>query len=301
MNTIQRGYILAAIAYGLWGVLPIYWKLMEPASSGEVLAHRMIWSLAVCAVLVPFLGQRQQFLKVVCDKSALLRLALSGFMVGLNWLTYVWGVQNNYIIETSLGYFMCPLFTVGFGILILGECLGWRGWFAILMALIGVAWPLISLGYLPWIALVLAGTFSVYSLVRKTVRAESLVGLSIETCFMFIPAFCYLIYLYSQGQMVFFHHDWKIDCLLIGAGAMTSLPLLLFASAARVLPLSSIGLMQYIAPLLQLTCGVVIYSEPFTDSHQWTFGWIWLALMLYSWEVVSKRNESKRLQNFTTS
>lgn len=290
-SSIQRGYILAAIAYGLWGVLPIYWKLMDPASSGEVLAHRMIWSLVVCAVLVPLLGQKQQFLRVTRDKSALLRLAISGFMVGLNWLTYIWGVQNNYIIETSLGYFLCPLFTVAFGILLLGERLGWRGWLAILMALVAVVWPLISLGYFPWIALVLAATFSIYSLVRKTVRAESLVGLSIETCFMFLPAFGYLIYLCLEGQMVFMHHDWRIDGLLIGAGVMTSLPLLLFASAARVLPLSSIGLMQYIAPLLQLTCGVVIYAEPFTDSHQWTFGWIWLALMLYSWEVIGKRHD----------
>lgn len=292
VSELRRGYLLAAAAYGLWGILPIYWKLMSPTSSLEVLAHRMVWSLAVCAILVPFLGQQRQFVRVTRDKSALMRLALSGFMVGLNWLTYIWGVQNNYIIETSLGYFLCPLFTVGFAILLLGERLGWRGWSAIFLALCGVLGPLLSLGYLPWIAIVLATTFSIYSLVRKTVRAESLVGLSIETSFMFIPAFSYLLYLHCQGQLVFLNHHWQIDFLLIGAGVMTSLPLLLFASAARVLPLSSIGLMQYIAPLLQLTCGVVIYAEPFTESHQWTFAWIWLALMMYSWEVISKRGSS---------
>ncbi len=293
MTRMQKAYLLAAAAYGLWGVLPIYWKLMGPASSTEVLAHRMVWSLAICYLLVPLMGQGPQLSRVVQDRSALLRLAVSGSLVGLNWLTYIWAVQNKYIIETSLGYFLCPLFTVAFGIIILGERLGWRGWTAIFLASCGVFWPLFKLGYFPWIALTLASTFSIYSLVRKTVRAQSLVGLSVETSFMFLPAVSYLVWLASQDQLVFLNFHWHIDLLLIGAGLMTSLPLLLFASAAKILPLSSIGLMQYIAPLLQLSCGVFIYSEPFTQSHQWTFGWIWFALMFYSWEVT--RNEKNRI------
>tara|TARA_Y100000589_G_scaffold246116_1_gene233854 strand:- start:1915 stop:2808 length:894 start_codon:yes stop_codon:yes gene_type:complete len=287
----RKAYFFAACAYSLWGVLPIYWKLMEPASSTEVLSHRMVWSLAVCMVLVPLMGQGQQLCKVVQDRSALLRLAASGSLVGLNWLTYIWAVQNEYIIETSLGYFLCPLLTVAFGIVVLGERLGWRGWTAILLACCGVFWPLLKLGYFPWIALTLASTFSIYSLVRKTVRAQSLVGLSVETSFMFLPAVCYLLWLASTEQLVFLNFDWQIDLLLIGAGLMTSIPLLLFASAAKVLPLSSIGLMQYIAPLLQLSCGVLIYSETFTQSHRWTFGWIWFALIFYSWELTcSEKN-----------
>ena len=289
LNPVRKAYLLAATAYGIWGILPIYWKMMLPASSSEVLAHRMVWSLAICALLVPLMGQGKKLFQVVQDRSALLRLAVSGSLVGFNWLTYIWAVQNNFIIETSLGYFLCPLFTVGIGIITLGERLGWRGWIAILLAFCGVIFPLVKLGYFPWIALILAGTFSVYSFVRKTVRAQSLVGLSIETSFMFLPAISYLIWLAGEKKLVFMNFSWQVDLLLIGAGLMTSLPLLLFARAAKTLPLSSIGLMQYIAPLLQLACGVLIYSEPFTESHQWTFGWIWFALMFYSLELANNK------------
>ena len=294
-NQMQNAYFLAAAAYGIWGILPIYWKMMTPASSTEVLAHRMIWSLVICALLIPLMGQGRQLTTVIQDRSALLRLALSGSLVGFNWLTYIWAVQNNFIIETSLGYFLCPLFTVGIGIMILGERLGWRGWTAIFLASCGVILPLLKLGYLPWIAFTLAGTFSVYSFVRKTVRAQSLVGLSVETSFMFLPALSYLMWLAINEDLVFMNFSWQVDLLLIGAGLMTSLPLLLFARAAKTLPLSTIGLMQYIAPLLQLACGVLIYSEPFTQSHSWTFGWIWFALMFYSWEVT--RNRKQRIQS----
>ena len=290
LNQVRNAYLLAAAAYGIWGILPIYWKMMAPASSSEVLAHRMVWSLAICALLIPFMGQGRQLFQVVQDRSALFRLALSGSLVGFNWLTYIWAVQNEFIIETSLGYFLCPLFTVGIGILVLGERLGWRGWLAIILASCGVVVPLIKLGYFPWIALTLAATFSIYSFVRKTVRAQSLVGLSVETSFMFLPAMTYLIWLASEDKLVFLNFSWQVDFFLVGAGLMTSMPLLLFARAAKILPLSSIGLMQYIAPLLQLACGVLIYSEPFTQSHQWTFGWIWFALMFYSWEVAYCKN-----------
>ena len=213
-------------------------------------------------------------------------------MIGVNWLTYIWGVNAGYIVETSLGYFINPLVSVILGVIFLKEKLRLFQWIPIILATLGVLYLTISFGELPWIALLLAGTFGLYGLIKKTATLNSLHGLSLETGILFLPAAFYLIAAEAQGTGLIGHSSWVVTFLLVFTGVVTALPLLFFASAARRINLSTLGILQYIAPTMQFLIGVLVYGEPFTQSRLLGFSIIWTALLVYSLEsAIIKRRQ----------
>lgn len=280
----NRGIFYAASAYLLWGFLPIYWKALQAAPALEILAHRMAWSL-LFVVGVMLVRRQWGWLKpALRQPRTLLTFTLSGAVLAVNWLTYIWGVNAGFVVETSLGYFINPLVSVVLGVLFLRERLRAGQWTAVSLAAIGVIYLTLSYGRLPWIALTLAFSFGTYGLLRKTAALNSLEGLTLETAVLFPFALGYLLFLEWQGTAAFLHAGPGISLLLALAGVVTAVPLLLFAAGARRIPLSTVGLLQYIAPTLQFLIGVLVYHEPFTSQRLVGFSIIWAALLLYSGE-----------------
>jgi chloramphenicol-sensitive protein RarD len=212
---------------------------------------------------------------------------LAALLISVNWLVYVWGVNTGHIVETSLGYFINPLLSVFLGVVVLRERLRPLQWLPILLAAAGVLYLTLVYGRVPWIALTLAFTFALYGLVKKLAPLNSLHGLSLETAILFLPALAYLLYEEIQGRATFLHTDTRTTLLLLAAGLVTTVPLLMFASAARRIPLSAIGLMQYIAPSLQFLIGVLIYHEPFNRHHLLGFSLVWMALAIFAAEMIA--------------
>ncbi|MGB0564279.1 MAG: EamA family transporter RarD [Spirulinaceae cyanobacterium] len=275
------GIFYALLAYGSWGLLPIYWKLFGDVPAVEVLSHRMIWSLVFLLGLL--LGQqRLDELKAVVRSPPRLRvLLLTATLIAFNWGIYIYGVNSDRVVETSLGYYINPLVTVLLGTVILRERLNRLQWLAVGLATVGVVHFVWDLGQVPWIALGLALSFAFYGLLRKVTAVTPLVGLAVET--LTIAPLLLILVGYWQVQGVgHFGRTLPLTLLFMGAGIVTSLPLLWFNNAAQRLPLSAMGFFQYIAPSLALLLGVFRYQEPFTPTHALTFGCIWLALGLYS-------------------
>ena len=288
MNT---GFLYALATYILWGLFPIYWKQLQHISADQVLGHRVIWSFIMLAVVILLSGKKDEF-RVKLNAQTFKAHGWASLLLGVNWLTYVWAVNTGYIVESSLGYFINPLFSVFLGMVFLKEKLRPLQWVPITLAGIGVLYLSIVYGRLPWIALLLAFSFGIYGLLKKKSTLGSLYGLTLETAIIFLPALGYLLYLSSQGNNVFAHANPQTSLYLIGAGAVTAIPLLLFAKAAQRIPLTMIGLMQYIAPTGQLLIGILLYNEEFTASQAIGFGIIWTALILFwaeSW-LVSRKN-----------
>lgn len=229
------------------------------------------------------------------SRKTLATFSVAAVLIGVNWLTYIWGVNAGYIVETSLGYFINPLVSVLFGVIFLKENLRSLQWIPIILAAIGVLYLTISYGALPWIALVLALTFGLYGLIKKTTPLNSLHGLSLETGILFLPALFFLLFAEGRGTGLIGHTGWIVTFLLIFTGIVTALPLLLFASAAKQINLSTLGILQYIAPTMQFVIGVVIYGEPFTQSRLIGFSIIWIALLIYSLEGVLQKHRSAQV------
>lgn len=276
----------AAGAYILWGFLPIYWKIIYFVPSLEVLAHRVLWSaiLMVCVLLIAgrikaFLGE---ILDIVKKPKQLLCLVLASFFISVNWLTYIWAVANNHIVETSLGYYINPLVSVFFGIVMLKEKLSLWQTVSFVLAAIGVLNMTLNYGSFPWIALVLAVSFGIYGLLKKMTILGAISGLASETLIITPFALTFLIYVHQSGNGAFGIGSPAVSGYLIGAGVVTAVPLLLFSAGALRLPLSTVGFLQYIAPTIALVLGVLIYHEPFTAVHMVSFVFIWSALTIYS-------------------
>lgn len=294
----NRGFHFAAAAYTMWGFFPIYWKLLKAVPALEILAHRVVWSLAFVLLVMLFRKRWDWLRPALHNKRILLTFLASGTLLSINWFTYIWGVNAGYIVETSLGYFINPLVNVLLGVIFLGERMrGWQ-WTAVSLAAIGVLYLTIMYGSLPWIALTLAFSFGTYGLLRKTAALESLEGLGLETTAMFFPALAYLIYLEIAGQGSFGHVDGMTTFLLALAGMITAVPLWLFALGARQVTLVTLGLLQYIAPTLQFLIGVFIYHEAFSRGQLIGFGLIWLALLLYSLESLLTARKKRRQLGF---
>ena len=268
------------VAYSAWGLFPLYWKLLNRASAVEILSHRMLWS---GVLLLLILSARQQFGKfwIVLTSPQSLPLLGTASILAFNWGLYIYAVNSDRIIETSLGYYINPLVSVLLGVVFLRERLRWIQWVAVVIASFGVVYSVLALSQIPWIALSLAVSFAFYGLLRKIIPVQPLVGLTVETCLLAPVALAYLTYLTTQ-QTSYFGQTLPITLLFIGCGVVTSLPLFCFNTAAQRLRLSTLGLFQYIAPSIQLICAVWIYREPFTFNHLVTFGCIWAALALYS-------------------
>jgi len=292
----NRGFWYALGAYGLWGVFPIYWKLLQEVPAFEILNHRMTWSLLFLAAVLAVRGEWAWLRPALSRPKTVLIFFSSAILLGANWFTYIWGVNAGYIVETSLGYFINPLVSVLLGVLFLQERLRPWQWAAIGLAAAGVLYLTINYGSLPWIALVLAFTFAFYGLLRKTAPLSALQGLSLETAVLFLPALGYLIYLEITGAGSFGHVDGRTTFLLAFAGVATAVPLLLFGAAARRITLSSVGIMQYIAPTLQFLIGVFIYREPFSRQQLFGFSLVWLALLMYVGDslVAGRRRQKMR-------
>ena len=280
----NKGIIYAIGAYLLWGFLPIYWKVLEQVPPLQILSHRIVWSFFLLAALISFRQSWKPIQAAVFNPRTLLIFIIAAVLLSINWLTYIWGVNSGFIVETSLGYFINPLVNVLFGVVFLRERLRSTQWIAIALAGCGVLYLTFALGRLPWIALLLAFSFAFYALVKKTSSLASLQGLTLETAIMFIPAVAFLLFTDFSGVGAFTHLDTSTDILLIFTGLVTALPLLLFGSAAQKIRLSTLGILQYLAPTIQFILGIAIYHEPFTRATLVGFVMIWLALLFYSME-----------------
>ncbi len=277
----QLGLIYALSAYLWWGLVPLYWKQLDHIPAAEIVAHRMVWACVIVLALIVLMKQWRQFCAVFRDSKTLWRLMLASILVTANWAIYIWAVNNEHIVETSLGYFINPLITVLFGVLFFGEALRGVKLVALCLAAIGVAVMVIATGGLPLVSLSLAVSFALYSVMKKQVSLPATHGLAVETLFVLLPAAAYLAYLSGQGQSNF-DTDISVSVMLILGGLVTLVPLLLFAAAAKKVSMTALGMTQYIGPSCQLIIGVWVYNEPFGQTKLLAFGFIWLALLVYS-------------------
>jgi chloramphenicol-sensitive protein RarD len=279
-----RGVIAAASAFTLWGVFPLYLRLLQQVPSLEILSHRVLWSVVLLMSLLAMRRQWDWLALVRAQPRIIFTFATSALMVATNWVVYIWSVNHDHIVDASLGYFITPLFNVLFGIG-LGERLRLTQWVAVGLAACGVLWLTVSEGSVPWIGLVIAVTFSLYGLLRKTAALGALEGLSVETMLL-LPAAGLFLLLPDAGSSHAFGSNIPISLLLMAAGPVTAIPLLMFAYGARRIPLSLVGLLQYIGPSIQLLLGVWLYHEPFAGAKLIGFAMIWLGLALYSGEAL---------------
>ena len=278
---MKKGILSGMAAYALWGFFPIYWKLLHDVPALQLLGHRIGWSFGLLMLYIILTKQWNDFRSVAFNKKTIGIYAIAGVLLSLNWLVYVWGVNAGFIIETSLGYFINPLLSVLFGVLFLRERLRPTQWIPVLIAAIGVIYLTVTYGRLPWIALSLAITFGLYGLVKKLSPLGSVYGLTLETGIVFPIAMIYLAVIQSNGTGAFLREGLTIDLLLVGAGIVTTIPLLMFASAAKQIPLNMIGVLQYFAPTIQFLIGVFLFKEPFDTTRLIGFSIVWLALIIF--------------------
>ncbi|MBN1658330.1 MAG: EamA family transporter RarD [Anaerolineae bacterium] len=292
---MNRGILAAIGAYVLWGILPIYWKALQAVPALEILCHRTVWSLAF-VLLVLAIRRRWAWIAASLRRPrTLLLFFASACLLGANWYTYIWAVNADHVVDASLGYFINPLVSVLLGVLFLHERLRPLQTAAVAIAAAGVLYLTLTLGTFPWIGLLLAGTFGFYGLIRKTAPLGSLEGLSLETALLTMPALAYLLLLERTGAGAFGHAALPTTLLLAGAGAVTAFPLLLFATAARSITLSAVGILQYIAPTLQFLLGVLAYHEPFSPARLAGFAMIWLALAIYTAEALVQERRRRAI------
>ena len=278
----RRGIAYGVAAYGLWGLFPLYWPLLKPAGAVEILAHRMVWSLAVVLAILTF-TRNWAWIRVLSLRRLVL-LTIAALVITGNWGTYIWAVNNAHIVETSLGYFINPLVSVALGVLVLGERLRPLQWVAIGIGGAAVLALAIDYGRPPWIALFLAVSFGCYGLVKKMAGVGAVEALSVETGVMFLPALAFLLILQASGDATFGAAGALHAALLVGAGLVTAIPLLCFGAAANRVPLSTVGLLQYLAPVLQFIIGVLVMGEAMPASRLAGFALVWLALVLLSYD-----------------
>lgn len=289
-----RGLAAAAAAFTIWGLFPVYLHALGGVSALQVIAHRIVWS---CLFLVTWLLLRGQLgvLSVTLARPALLaRLAVTATLISCNWLVYVWSVTHNHIVDTSLGYYINPLVNVLLGVVVLRERLNRAQWIAVGLAAVAVLYLALRAGRPPWIAGTLAVSFSLYGLLRKIISVDALPGLTTETLLLMPLAVAYLAWCQWSGSGALTTQGPGIAALLVGSGLVTAIPLFLFAYGARALPYSTVGVLQYIAPTLQLMCGVVFFGEAFGPALAAGFVLIWLALLVYAADGLWRAHSAAR-------
>jgi chloramphenicol-sensitive protein RarD len=278
---MNKGIWSGVAAYAMWGFFPIYWKLLQQVPALQLLGHRIGWSFGLLTVYILLSRQWDDFRTKAFNRRTIGIYTIAGVLLSINWLIYVWGVNAGFIVETSLGYFINPLLSVLLGVIFLRERLRPLQWLPVALAASGVIYLTVAYGRLPWIALSLAFSFGFYGFVKKLAPLGSLYGLTLETGIVFPIALFYLVFVGFNGTGAFLHNGGLVDILLIGGGIVTTIPLLLFASAARQIPLTVVGILQYIAPTLQFLIGIFIYHEPFDRSRLIGFGLVWIALLIF--------------------
>lgn len=280
-NDTARGLLAAAAAYGLWGFLPLYFRLLKGVDPVEIVTQRVIWSLILLTALMAMQSALPGFLAVIRNRKLMRPLAVSAVMIAINWLVYVWAVNNGHVVAASLGYFLNPLVNILLGFLVLKERLRRGQTVAIVIAAIGVGILATAALDTLWISLALALSFAFYGLVRKLTPVPAVAGLGAETLVLVLPAIAYLVWLNGAGGMSF-GKEAGTTALMVLAGGLTSLPLILFAMAARRLPMATLGVLQYIAPILQFLSGVVIFGETLNRGQLISFALIWVGLILFT-------------------
>lgn len=291
-HRIDTGVLYAASAFVIWGIIPIYWKVLDHVGAVEIVMHRILWTLVFALAALAAWQRLPLLYAALGNRRSLIALTASAVMISINWGIFIWAVTVDRIVETSLGYYINPLVSFVLGAVFLSERLTRIQMIAVGLAVLGVLNQTVSLGYLPWVSLVLAVSFGIYGLIRKTVAVESLEGLTVESIILAPAAFAYIVYLTLTKQGAFLHVDLLTDVNLVIAGPLTAIPLLLFAAGARLVRLSTLGFLQYIAPSIALAIAVFLYNEPFTDAHAITFALIWSALVLVSWEAIRRESYS---------
>ena len=281
MTKVNKGLLFGVSAYIIWGLLPLYWKLVEEAGAYEILAHRGIWSLLICISLLALRKQLKSAYEMLRSSRTLSLLFLASGLLTINWGVYIWSVTVNRVVEAALGYYITPLINVTFGVLLLREKLRPAQWIAVALAAAGVVILTLGYGSLPWIALVLAISWGSYSLIKKSLNLGALETLSLETLFAFLPNLVFLLIIQGNGSAEF-GSTWTISILLFGAGAATVIPLLLFNGSTTRLPLSTVGLLQYITPTIMFVIGIYVNNEDISTTKVLGFAFIWLALAVLS-------------------
>ena len=282
MDERRLGVVSGLGAYALWGLFPLYFPLLEPAGGVEIVAHRVLWSLLFIAVLLTAVGKWAHVRAAFRDRRTLLVLAGAAVLIAGNWLLFVYGVNSRHVVETSLGYFINPLVSVLLGVVVFSERLRRLQWVAVAIATVAVVVLTVDYGRPPWIALGLALTFGLYGLMKKLVKVEAAPGLFVETALVAAPAAVFLAVLHAHGAGTFGSAGLGNALLLASTGIATAIPLLLFAGAARRIPLSTIGLLQYLTPSMQLVIGVFVYGEPMPPARLVGFAIVWLALAVFT-------------------
>jgi chloramphenicol-sensitive protein RarD len=280
------GVVYAASAFLVWGISPIYWKALRAVPAFEIVLHRTVWSFFFLVPIIIIMRRWQEFVDVFKNYRILLILLVTALIVGGNWLLYIWAINNDYLLQASLGYYINPLINVVLGMVFLKERLRPPQIVSVLLAFAGVLYLTISYGQFPWIALLLALSFGLYGLIRKVAPVGALVGLTVETLLLSVPAGIYLVYLDSRGLGSIFRVSLKLSLLLMGCALVTAVPLLFFTLGARRLYLSTLGLLQYIAPSCMFILAVFLFREPFASGQVVTFILIWTALAIYSRDSV---------------
>ena len=286
MGEEQKGYLYGFGAYALWGFFPIYFKLLQPASPFEILAHRILWSLAFVALLLTALRGWRFLRRLRQDRRLLGAISLAGLLIGVNWATYIIGVNSDRVVETALGYFITPLVMVLLGVTVERERLRVWQWIAVGIGALAVAVLTVDYGHLPYIALLLAASFGSYGLIKKRISLRPAEGLFVESAVLTVPAFAYLTWLNLVGRAEFGHVSAVHTTLMVLSGVATAVPLLLFAASAARVPMVGLGILQYVAPILQLALGVLLFHEPMPPARLAGFGLVWIALIIFTFDAI---------------
>ncbi|MEU2716075.1 EamA family transporter RarD [Streptomyces sp. NPDC007205] len=282
----RTGLLNGFAAYGMWGLVPLFWPLLKPAGAVEILAHRMVWSLVVVAVALLFVRRWAWAGQLLRQPRRLGLIAVAAAVITVNWGVYIWSVNSGHVVEASLGYFINPLVTIAMGVLLLKERLRPVQWAAVATGVAAVVVLTVGYGRPPWISLVLAVTFATYGLVKKKVALGGLESLAAETAIQFLPALGYLLWLGAHGDASFLDDGAGHAALLASTGVVTALPLVCFGAAAIRVPLSTLGLLQYLAPVFQFLCGILYFHEAMPPERWAGFALVWLALMLLTGDAL---------------
>jgi chloramphenicol-sensitive protein RarD len=289
----RSGLAAAVGAFAMWGLFPLYLKPLSGVPALQVMSHRIVWCCLLVFAWLALRGEAGSVGAALANPGTRRRLAASAVFISLNWLIYVWAVTNGHVVDASLGYFINPLFSVVLGVFVLGERLNRAQWAAVTLATVGVLYLAVVAGRPPWIALVLAFSFGMYGLIRKVVVVDAVPGLATETLLLSPFALGFLAWSQWQGTGALGHSGATVDVLLLGSGLVTAMPLALFAYGARRIPLSTVGLVQYIGPTLQFLIGVLVFDEPFPRARAIGFAMIWSALAIYAVDGLWRRRRVK--------
>ncbi|MFC8695219.1 EamA family transporter RarD [Streptomyces parvus] len=294
-NEQRAGLLYGIGAYGMWGLVPLFWPLLEPSGAIEILAHRMVWSLGVVAVALLIVRRWAWIGELVRDRRKLGLISVAAATISVNWGLYIWAANNGHVVEASLGYFINPLVTIALGVLLLGERLRPAQWAAVAISAAAVLVLAIGYGEPPWVSLVLAFSFATYGLTKKKVNMGGLESLAAETAVLFVPALGFLLWLAATGESTFTAGGTGHGFLLAATGIVTALPLICFGAAAIRVPLSTLGLLQYLAPVFQFGLGVLYFHEAMPPERWAGFALVWLALSLLTWDALSTARRNRAL------